>query len=664
MPLAVSDNVRGVWYVAFLNFHRCEPPMVNRALRKLQIRAQGPERDGAPKRPSKQRRRSARGRAWSIQTLIDAFPASVTVLDHQGIIRYVNGAWRRFAKANGVPSTADGVGIKYLDLCRQAHLKDAGAARAVARKLTSLLKGSSSRFSQRCAGQPGATQPCCMVHGSRVTAPGDASVWILLTHQYFTPTPSMTEGLHDDDRRWKTLIESSPLIPWEADAKTRRIRYVGPQVAALLGYPPERWHEPGFWAAHLHPDDRESTLDRCRRLSTQVPRFELRYRMIARDGRPVWLLHLVTVVGPLTRLRSLRGFFLDVSAEADRHERDSLHRLLSEAIDEIFWFVRMDPERVCYISPAVESILGRKAEEFYGDARLWLTCVHEQDRARVEHAYAAWLADEAPHYREQYRAKMPDGSIRWLDDRGTLTRDETGRISFATGITKDITEQKHHEDMLRRLTTRLITAQEAERSRIARDLHDHVNQTLALLSVELAQFGRVTSSSPERQDALQVMQQRLKSLSSDIHAMSHRLHPSKLKHLGLVSAIRALCRDMEEGGLHVDFADHDIPRTLSHEIALTLYRVAQEGLHNVMKHSGTDSVELSIAGRSATITLRLRDKGKGFDPSLLDPSQGLGLVSMTERVSSVGGTLTIRSAPGAGTEIEASVPIQPESTTG
>jgi signal transduction histidine kinase len=160
---------------------------------------------------------------------------------------------------------------------------------------------------------------------------------------------------------------------------------------------------------------------------------------------------------------------------------------------------------------------------------------------------------------------------------------------------------------------------------------------------------------------MQTMQQRLKALSSDIHAMSHRLHPAKLKHLGLVAAIRALCRDMEEGGLHVQFTERDILRMLPDNVALTLYRVAQEGLQNVRKHSGTDSVELTLTRQSTFVTLRLRDKGKGFDPSRLECSDGLGLVSMTERVGSVGGTLAIRSAPGAGTEIEACVPIQPES---
>ncbi|HSE59378.1 MAG TPA: PAS domain-containing protein [Nitrospiraceae bacterium] len=627
----------------------------------LQVREQRRNSKGSTKRSARRSLHGCDERAWPIQTVIDAYQTSVAVLDHRGVIRYVNGAWCRFARANGLRSKACGVGLNYLDLCRQTHIHNAGSARTIARKINSLLTGTSSKFTYRYLCDACAKQQRCVLRGSRLKEAGRASAsWILLSDEHIIPARPLLTALRELDQRLEELMQSTHMIPWEADAETWRMTYVGPQVAALLGYPPDQWYEPGFWVAHLHPDDREHTVDRCRQLSRQQSHFELRYRMIARDGRPVWLLDIVTVIGSLNRPRTLRGFFLDVSAEAHRHERETLLRLLLESIDEIFWFIRVKPERLVYISPAVETITGRKAEEFYGDTRFWRKCVHEQDRDRVEQAYAAWLAGEVSDYREQYRVSLPNGTVRWFDEHGTLMRDPEGRISFATGIAKDITEQKHNEEILRRLSARLITAQEAERSRIARELHDHVNQTLALLSVELEQFGRVPFSYPGRQDAMEAMQQQLKTLSSDIHAMSHRLHPSKLKHLGLVSAIRALCRDMEESGLHVRFADRDIPRTLPDDVALTLYRVAQEGLHNVRKHSGTDSVDLTLTKPSTSVTLRLRDKGRGFDPGLLECGDGLGLVSMAERVGSVGGTLAIRSAPGAGSEIEVRIPIRPE----
>lgn len=632
-------------------------------LMNLQVHERRRKRLSPSKQTARQSLRNSDELNRSVQSIINTYQTNVAVLDHKGIIRYVNGAWRRFAKRNGLSSKTHGVGLDYLDVCRRTGLKDADTARTVHRQIRRLLDRDVTKFEQLYSCELAGKRQWYLVQGSRLKrAERPSAVWILLAHQNVTPVKRIAKTLQNRDRPSKEIRESSHIIPWEADAKTWRMTYIGREAEVLLGYPREDWYKPDFWESHLHPDDRRSAIDRCRQLSTRQPHFELRYRMIAKDGRPVWLLDLVTVVGPLKRPRSLRGFFLDVTAEAERHERETLQRLLSEAVGEIFWFVRMNPERVIYISPSVESVMGRKAAAFYGEARFWLTCVHEQDRARVERAYTAWLAGEASDYREQYRVRLPDGTVHWLDDHGALTRDPEGHTSFATGIAKDITEQKHNEETLRRLSARLITAQEAERSRIARELHDHVNQTLALLSVELEQFGRVPSSNPGRQDAMEAMQQRLKALSADIHAMSHRLHPSKLKHLGLVPAIRALCRDMAECGLHVHFTDLDMPRTLPDDVALTLYRVAQEGLHNARKHSGTDSVELSLARQSTIVTMRLRDKGKGFDPSVLECSEGLGLVSMTERVGSVGGTLAIRSAPGAGTEIEARVPIRPERT--
>jgi PAS domain S-box-containing protein len=627
----------------------------------LQVREQQRKSRSSSKQAARQNLHGSDGWNRSIQAIINACQATVVVLDEQGVVRYVNGAWRRFARKHGLRSKAHGVGTGYLEVCRKTGLYDTDTARSVSRRIRQVLEGHATKFRHVYVCHSNGERRWHVLNGSRLKEPGHTSVpWILLSHDYLTPTKRITEARLDRNRQLKALLESTPMVPWEADAKTWRITYIGPQAVRLLGYPQKQWYEPDFWSSHLHPDDRQATIDRRRQLSASQSPHELRYRMVAKDGRPVWFLDVVSASDSLNGARTRHGLLLDVSAEAELRERETLLRLLSESIDEIFWFISVTPERLIYINQAVEPVMGHKPDAFYRDPRFWLKCVHEQDRERVEQAYAAWLKGTRREYKEQFRVVLPDGTIRWIEDHGALLHDQRGQVNFATGIAKDITDQKQNEEMLRRLSARLITAQEAERSRIARELHDHVNQTLALLSVELEQFGRVPSSSPARPDAMQAMQQRLKALSSDIHAMSHRLHPSKLKHLGLVSAMRALCRDMEESGLHVHFADRDIPRTLPEDVALTLYRVAQEGLQNVRKHGGTDSVDLDLTRQSAVVTLLIRDRGKGFDPSLLECSDGLGLVSMTERVGCVGGTLAIRSAPGAGTEIEACVPIHPE----
>lgn len=341
-------------------------------------------------------------------------------------------------------------------------------------------------------------------------------------------------------------------------------------------------------------------------------------------------------------------------------QRESLFQLLSESIEEIFWFVEINPERLVYISPAVERVMGWKPEKFYEDIGLWLQCVHEDDRSRVNEAYSGWLSGTLPEYRIEFRFKLPDGRIRWMADHGALLYGEGGAIKFATGIAKDISAQKEAEEDLRRLSGQLISAQEVERKRLARDLHDHVSQALTLLSVELEQLDRDHETTSSQHDVLTTMRNQLRALSSDLHALSHQLHPSKLKHLGLVSAMRAMCRELERAGLTVNFSDHEVPRQLPDDVSLTLYRVMQEGLQNIRKHSGVNSAEAELRKTSRFLILRLRDKGKGFNPHKITSGEGLGLSSMRERLNAIKGSLVIQSAPGHGTLLEAGVPLLDE----
>ena len=379
--------------------------------------------------------------------------------------------------------------------------------------------------------------------------------------------------------------------------------------------------------------------------------------MVSKSGRPVCCRNFVIVDGRHGKSRVFRGFFCDVTADAQVQERDTLLRMLSESIDEIFWFVGLNPLRFIYLSPAVERIMGREAGQFYSRDDFWLQCIHEEDRQRVQEAFSGWLNGTFAEYKVEFRIVLPDGRIRWLADHGALVYDGGGRTSFATGVAKDITAEKQNKENSRRLSGQLISAQEEERKRIARELHDNVSQGLSLLTVELEQLCRHQDATSHQQDALAAMKRQLKVLSSDVHALSHQLHPEKLKHLGLVSAMRAMCRDVDRAGLRVHFADHRIPRQVHDDISLTLYRVMQEGLHNVRKHSGTSEVEADLSKVSNALILRLRDHGRGFDRSKAESAGGLGLSSMRERLSSVGGSLLIQSAPGEGTLLEARVPL-------
>lgn len=595
----------------------------------------------------------------SVQSIIDSSPANIAVLDSKGVIRHVNAGWRRLANRNGRTHKSYGIGHNYFNFCRISGASGLSSDSTIVQGIQRLLTSKSRKLSQLYTCRMFAKDQWFLVRGCRFNESGQSNERrLLLVHEKTAPTRPTFAALRDQDERLKEWMESAPFVPWEADAKTLRITYIGPQAQSLLGYPAESWYEPDFWFSHIYSNDRQSVITQYKALGRRRTRRELQYRMVAKDGRIVWVRDTAIIVDKKGEARILRGFFSDVSSEAVLRERETLLRLLSESIDEVFWFVSVNPERLIYISPAVEQIMGAKTDKFYEDMGFWLQCIHEEDRERVSKAYRNWLSGTAPEYKLEFRIVLPDGRIRWMADHGALLYGDGDHLRFATGIAKDITDQKQTEETLRRLSGQLISAQEDERRRISRELHDHVSQTLALLTVELEQLSRDDDDMAlKKNDLLAAMQRRLRALSSDIHALSHQLHPAKLKYLGLVSAIRAMCRDVGSAGMTVDFTEHEVPRDLPEDIALTIYRVMQEGLQNVRKHSGSMYAEAELKKSFAELILRISDEGKGFNSSTSDGTEGLGLLSMRERLSSVGGALAISSAPGRGTVIEARIPL-------
>jgi signal transduction histidine kinase len=213
----------------------------------------------------------------------------------------------------------------------------------------------------------------------------------------------------------------------------------------------------------------------------------------------------------------------------------------------------------------------------------------------------------------------------------------------------------------RRLLGHLIETEERERRRVARELHDDLSQDLALLAIELDTLvRRPLPTVGEYGERLRGASTRIRDLSSVVHDLSHRLHPSKLEQLGLVAAVRALSNEFgRHHHLTVRFAHADLPDVIPPSIALCLYRIVQESLRNIVRHGGVDRARVQLAGTPGGIVLRVSDHGVGFDPAAARAAGGLGLVSMRERLHLAGGRLEIDARPGGGTRIEARVPTPP-----
>jgi signal transduction histidine kinase len=227
------------------------------------------------------------------------------------------------------------------------------------------------------------------------------------------------------------------------------------------------------------------------------------------------------------------------------------------------------------------------------------------------------------------------------------------------GMVADITERKLAEAALAGVSGRLIEAQEQERSRIARELHDDIGQRLAMLAIELAQLHQDPTDLAKVRSRMGELQAQASEIATDIQSLSRDLHSTKLEYLGLVAAMRDLCRELgEQTEVSVDFKSQDLSGPLPPNISLCLFRVLQESLLNAVKHSGTRHVEVVLRETPDEIHLAVSDRGVGFDSEAAKDGRGLGLVSMEERLRLLKGTLSIKSQPRHGTTIQARVPLR------
>jgi signal transduction histidine kinase len=257
----------------------------------------------------------------------------------------------------------------------------------------------------------------------------------------------------------------------------------------------------------------------------------------------------------------------------------------------------------------------------------------------------------------EYRLRRHDGEYRWLLDIGVPRFNADDSFAGYIGSSLDITERKLAEEAMSTIGRRLIEAHEEERTWIGRELHDDINQRLALLAVEL---DRLTQHASEEVGAqVHHAQERIMQIARDVQSLSHRLHSSKLEYLGLVKAATSFCRELsEQSSVKINFKHADIPHTLPKELSLCLFRVLQEALQNATKYSGVRDFSVELYGTPELLELTVTDTGKGFEEQEAFTRHGLGLISMRERLQLVRGELSVKSRPGAGTTIYARVPLR------
>jgi PAS domain S-box-containing protein len=311
------------------------------------------------------------------------------------------------------------------------------------------------------------------------------------------------------------------------------------------------------------------------------------------------------------------------------------------------------------VNPAACEALGYTKEELIGEA---VSIIYApESHSKMRDLLEKWKKTGRLESEEMI-VLTRDGERRVvLVNAGSVVGAE-GSLVHSTTVHVDITERKRAEEALSSMNQRLIEAQEEERRRIARELHDDISQRIALLAVKLESLQlSLPASVAEIRHAITEASEETVGLGSDIQDLSHRLHSSKLEYLGLASAAGGFCRELSDRqGMEIRFHSESIPKDLPREVSLCLFRVLQEALQNAVKHSGSRHFEVSLSGGPSGMELTVRDSGIGFDPEDATRGSGLGLTSIRERLKLVNGKLFIDSQSQRGTTIRASVPLSPK----
>jgi len=389
---------------------------------------------------------------------------------------------------------------------------------------------------------------------------------------------------------------------------------------------------------------------------------------------------MTTIVGtPVAVLVILGGAIVTLSVLLTRSVRarralrasEARVRLVADRAPVMIWTARPDTT-LDFLNHTCVEFTGRPLEQLLNEG--WLDCVHPDDLDRCLRTYGPAFEARTPFFME-YRVRHADGSYRWLVATGVPKYGPDGSFAGYIGCDVDITARRNAEDRIREsqaalaqshqetqhLAGRLIEAQDTERARIARDLHDDVSQQLAGVSIAFSGLKQQLSECGVREELQQELvdlQQQTLTLARNIRQLSHDLHPTVLRHLGLEKALASYCGELQRshGVLMRCDAEGDFT-SMTPEAGLCMYRIAQEALRNVVAHAGASRADVRLRRRDDDAEITITDDGRGFNLNDPERRNGLGLVSIAERAKLTGGTINIETGLHRGTRVHATIPV-------
>jgi signal transduction histidine kinase len=401
----------------------------------------------------------------------------------------------------------------------------------------------------------------------------------------------------------------------------------------------------------IYPDDRQIIIAAGEDFENGNSEFVSEFRIVRRNGKLRWV-ETRGKVELINGVRTVRGAVVNINkrklAEEAARRNEEQNTAIVTAIPDMIFLQDSDGVYLGFHAHEKENLLS-SPEEFIGKNMRDVLPPALAGEFLVSFERAAnGHGPQIVEYKlnHNHEDKWYEARIVW-----------TGNIFLS--VVRDITRLKLASEAVYDLSHRLLDAQEKERARLARELHDDLGQSLALLSIQLSQLNEDVGDASAARHVIEHLVSEISLLAAHVHRISHELHPAILQQLGLVPALRGICRELTAAhhNLKIDFESENITSKIPNDVSLCLYRVAQETLQNVVKHSCATSAQVNLKMESGKLLLSISDNGVGFDMNDRKIKQSLGLISIQERVHAVKGAVKIVSEPGNGTKIEASAPI-------
>jgi PAS domain S-box-containing protein len=469
------------------------------------------------------------------------------------------------------------------------------------------------------------------------------------------------QALRESEERLRLAAQAGRMYAFSWDVATDAIERSG-ECAEMVGVAQEAVATGVAVFAMVCDADKERIETAIAKLTAENPRLQITHRMIRPDGAVIWVeRNLRAYFDEHGKIKRIVGMVVDITerkrAEEAIKESEQRFRLVADTAPVMIWMSGLD-KRPTYFNRPWLDFTGRSETDLQNGLK---ELVHPDDYQKCHEVYCRGFDQRQP-FRKECRLRRHDGQYRWMLDIGVPRFHQDGSFAGYIGSCIDITEQKLAEETLSSISRQLIDAQEQERTWIAREMHDDINQRLSVAAMELdRQRQNLQASADDLRWSMAEVYKQISELSSDIHSMSHRLHSLKLDSLGLAAAAKSFCCELaKRQDIEVEFSSARVPRKLPEAISLCLFRVLQEALQNAVTHSGVRRFRVSLVGSTNQVALAVSDEGCGFRTEEVLPKGGLGLTSMKERLKLVGGKFEIDAKPSRGTIIRAFVPLRPQ----